>query len=339
MKNILLLGGTLFVGRAIIEALQATNKNYKITLFNRNISNPQATYNLPLIVGNRNEAADIEQLTNLPQTWDCVIDTSGYFPIPFEKLVQKLQNKVKRYIYISTASVYNYDFFDFKNLINEDFELLKCTPEQAADPDLMPTYGQKKAACEQVLRQHANFETFILRPSIIYGKYDYTDRFYYYLYQLANNQPVILHNNATELFNLTYIEDLAQWVAHCIEQPSTQQHHIYNTVSYAPKTLYNQVVETILTVINPPLAHKLIHYLPQAQLEENGIQLGHHLPLSFGGNYLFFDNQKILKDIDYKPIDYKTSIQNTVNFYTKNGWHTPKVGLPTKKINQLLNLS
>ena len=103
MKKILILGGTMFVGRTLTERLVASGK-YDVTLFNRGKSNAGLFEGVKQIHGDR-ETADIEQICN--QYWHCIIDFSGYYPVTFEKLLNGLKGKVGRYIFISTVSVFD----------------------------------------------------------------------------------------------------------------------------------------------------------------------------------------------------------------------------------------
>lgn len=93
----------MFVGRAIVERL-TSNPDYDVTLFNRGKSNTDIFSGVKQLHGDR-ETDDIKQIYN--QDWDCIFDFSGYYPVTFEKLLNDLRGKVKRYVFISTISVYD----------------------------------------------------------------------------------------------------------------------------------------------------------------------------------------------------------------------------------------
>ena len=103
MKKILIFGGTQFIGRRLVELL-LENGEYDLTLFNRGKSMPDLFPNVKKILGNRRNE-DINQLKD--GEWDVVIDVSNYHPYPLQRAVDILKDKVKRYIYISTVSVYD----------------------------------------------------------------------------------------------------------------------------------------------------------------------------------------------------------------------------------------
>ncbi|MBT3322138.1 MAG: NAD-dependent epimerase/dehydratase family protein [Anaerolineae bacterium] len=96
--NILIIGGTRFVGRHLVEA--AIARGHQITLFNRGESNPDIFPQVESIQGDREK--DLDKLSG--RKWDAVIDTCGYFPRIVDLSVQALKDSVAQYIFISTVS-------------------------------------------------------------------------------------------------------------------------------------------------------------------------------------------------------------------------------------------
>jgi 2'-hydroxyisoflavone reductase len=202
MKKILILGGTQFIGRNLVEKLQG-NDHYEITLFNRQQTNSSLFADTKKIKGDR-ETADIKQLTGV--YWDYIIDLSGYYPDSLNILLNTLKGQVGRYIFMSTLSAYQLDDEQLKASIPECGATSSCDQYQHTD-NTMATYGPRKAECERILLQTDWLDKIILRPSIIYGKYDHTDRFYYWLYRSHSQQPVIIPDS-TDKITLTYVGDL-----------------------------------------------------------------------------------------------------------------------------------
>ncbi len=130
MKKVLVLGGTQFVGRVLVEQLLKRG-GYEVVLFNRGKTNPQLFPELRKIVGNR-ETDDLFQTCS--EDWDAVIDINGYYPNTLQAYASRIQPHCKRYIFISTASVYNLEISENK-LIGEDFDLLPCSTEQRTDKE------------------------------------------------------------------------------------------------------------------------------------------------------------------------------------------------------------
>src|SRR4030095_16123065 len=166
--KILILGGTGFVGRILTENL--SKAGIMPVLFNRGKRNPDIFPELRKIKGDR-ETEDIRKIAK--ETWDAVVDFSGMFPDNVELIVNLLEGKVGRYIFISSVSAYEIDENDKSvNLINENFKTYPCTPEQRKDKNVIATYGQKKAEIERVLLNSTGLDVIIFRPALIYGRYD-----------------------------------------------------------------------------------------------------------------------------------------------------------------------
>ena len=102
MRKLLILGGTNFLGRHFIENI-IDRKDLDITLFNRQKTNQHLFPTLKKIKGDR-ETNEISGILNT--NWDIIVDFSSYFPDSLEYLIHQLKGKVKRYIFISTVSVF-----------------------------------------------------------------------------------------------------------------------------------------------------------------------------------------------------------------------------------------
>jgi 2'-hydroxyisoflavone reductase len=224
MKKILILGGTVFVGRSLTERLVALGK-YDVTLFNRGKSNKGLFEDVNQIHGDR-ETADIEKIYN--RHWDCIIDFSGYYPVTFEKLLHAIKGNVGRYIFISTVSVFDVAKHTGQ-LITEQFATQACSDAQKVSR-LMDAYGEKKAEMERLLLQQQGLDKIIFRPSFIYGKFDYTERFYYWLYRVEKCARFLLPEDGTpKKLSLTNADDLTEALLLAIE---TGKHStVYNAIS------------------------------------------------------------------------------------------------------------
>jgi len=126
MKQILIIGGTRFIGRNLVEKLLAKN-DYEITLFNRGITGSNMFPEVKLISGDRKVAEDLKPIVE--KNWDVVIDVSGYWAGALERQFEHQKGKIGKYIYISTSSHYK---LDPENLTptNEEMELVECSEEQ-----------------------------------------------------------------------------------------------------------------------------------------------------------------------------------------------------------------
>jgi 2'-hydroxyisoflavone reductase len=300
MKKILILGGTQFIGRNLVEQLQG----YEITLFNRQQTNADLFPDIHKIKGDR-ETDDIKQLSGV--YWDYIIDLSCYYPEGLAALLTELKGQVGRYIFLSTLSAYLLDTEQFKSPITEDTATLVG--------DEPGGYGQRKADCELLLLQADWLDKIILRPSIVYGKYDYTDRFYYWLYRAHLEQPFVIPES-TDKITLTYVGDLVNVIMQAME---IKDHRvIYNVSTHAPLTLKEMVL-----YMNNNVA---LTEIPAEKLLANGVLPEQDVPLWFNCP-LMLNSERLIQD--FQPVfkSFEASIHETAAYYSALGWPVPKAGV------------
>ncbi len=317
MKKILILGGTQFIGRNLVERLQE-NSEYDVTLFNRQQTNSDLFPKLKKIKGDR-ETNDIAQLKG--QHWDGVIDLSCYYPNSLQNLLDTLKGNVKRYIFISTISVYQKET---PNLITEDDELYSCDPLQRTDTT-MASYGSRKAECERVLQKTEWLDKIILRPSIVYGKYDTTDRFYYWLYKAAKKQSIILPNKGTDIITLTYVNDLVEIIIKAMDVPKHST--VYNATTHSPLSLHS--------IINSIDETSVIQNVNSDELLKKGIEPGLDIPLWFNRS-LLISNERLAKDLGVRMTPFDKSVKETQAWYQSLKWPKPTTGLEEQREKLLM---
>lgn len=283
-QQILILGGTNFIGRNLVERL-GQFPQYELTLFNRQETAPLLFPGINRIKGDRG-SEDISRLA--VKDWDCVIDLSCYYPDHLSSMLDVLAGRYQRYIFISSISAYQLN----ESLITEETPLL--------DDE---SYGGRKAACERILMKNEQADKIIFRPSVVYGKYDHTDRLYYWLYRAKFERPVMIPGDPTHRITLTYVHDLADIIRQAIE---IKNHNIvYNVSTHAPLTL-TELVHTIdkdIPTINIP-AEELIR---QGKLPEE------HIPLWFN-TPLMISNDRLRRD--FEPLTpFEKSIHETIAYY------------------------
>ena len=325
MKNVLILGGTLFIGRCLVEKL-IQDPEVSITLFNRGKTNKELFPDLARIVGDR-ETSEIEQI--LSKDWDYIIDISCYYPNGLRELIPKLKGKVGRYIFVGTVSSYILEESP-KAHITEDNTLIGCTAEEAVDTS-MKTYGKRKAECERILLAAEWLDKIILRPSIVYGKYDSTWRFYYWLYQINLDAEMILPNGGVDRHNYTYVDDLANVL---IESMAIENHSITYNVSTHPVMSFKELLDKTATVMS-----KNPKYVSVSSdiLATEGIHPVKDVPLWLNGTFLLIDSSKLLRDFSVELIDFDTSLKQTVEYYQSLEWPKPQVGMDLEQEKQLHN--
>lgn len=325
MKKILILGGTQFIGRNLVEHLQH-RKDLSITLFNRQKNNAELFPDLNKIKGDR-ETGDIDLIAK--EDWDLIIDVSSYYPNSLETLLVKLKGKVKRYIYVSTISVY--DLEKYANLlIDENVPLLSCSVTERTDTT-MHTYGKRKAECERVLLKAEWLDKIILRPSISFGKYDHTDRFYFWLYRIKKLKQFILPDKGKDRLTLTFAPDLARIIEKAME---IKEHStIYNATTNTPCPL-NEVVNKIMDTLTSEASVVHIH---SAKLLSKEIIPGKDIPLWFGQEVMI-DSSKLKKDLGITFTSLEDAIKETRSYYEKLNWPKPIAGMNEIREKEIIKL-
>ena len=319
MEKVLILGGTKFVGRLLVEAL-IQDSAFEVYLFNRGETNPDLFPTAIKIIGNR-ETDDIKKISDY--NWDYVVDFSSFYPKSLIDTIESLHKSVKKYIYISSISTYDFATYDASFEIEEDFELVNYTKEEALDSS-MNTYGKRKAACEKVLNSYKWLNTIILRPSIIYGKYDFTDRFYYWLFKVKNNKKIVLPEAGKQQLSLTYSGDLVNILLEAIK--GEIPNGVYNCSTHDPITLRD-----IVNIISNELSTNIEAVdIPQKYLIEKEVKPQWDIPLWFGRS-LMFSNHKIRKVLKNEFIPFRESVKETLDFYAQSNWKAPTVGLGKEK--------
>src|SRR5438046_1577997 len=182
--KILILGGTRFLGRHLVSS--GLERGHEITLFNRGRLSAAEIPGVESIHGDRHH--DLDKLAG--RRWDAVIDTSGYLPQSVELSSKALSNSVGNYIFVSTISAYagfrepNYDENAPLATLTEEQEKRVAEIDLSGDiiaPVLGELYGGLKAACEETINRMMPDRTLVIRPGLIAGRFDHTDRFTYWV--------------------------------------------------------------------------------------------------------------------------------------------------------------
>ena len=180
--NILILGGTVFLGRAIVE--EALRQGHTLTLFNRGKSNPDLFSEVEKLMGDRD--LDLSPLED--RKWDLVIDSCGYVPRVVGQSAKLLANAVDHYTFISTVSVYA----DFSKPGIDENAPVGTLEDETVEEITGETYGPLKALCEQVVQERIPDRSLVIRPGLIVGPHDPTDRFTYWVLRVSQGGEVMV---------------------------------------------------------------------------------------------------------------------------------------------------
>lgn len=213
--DILIIGGTRFLGRALVDS--AIARGHTVTLFNRGKTNPNVYPDLETIIGDRE--TDLNKLDG--RSWDAVIDTCGYVPRIVRLFAQALKGKAQQYTFISTISVY--PILGAPNR-DENSELLTIEDETIEDIT-NESYGALKALCENAVQEAFPDTTLIIRPGLIVGAYDPTNRFTYWVTRTAKGGEAIAPP-AEQPVQFVDARDLADFTINRIEANSNEPYNV-----------------------------------------------------------------------------------------------------------------
>ncbi len=212
--NILVLGGTRFVGRYIVEAALA--KGHTLTLFHRGKSGEDLFPEVERILGDRD--GGLAALGD--RTWDAVIDTCGYHPRVVGQSVEALNGRVGTYLFISTVSVYS-DKNPTGIPIKEDGEVITFEAAPESEDITGETYGGFKVLCEDVIDTDFQGRVIHVRPGLIVGPHDVTDRFTYWVDRFQGAGDVLVPSPLTSKIQLIDGRDLAALTIKLLESDAS----------------------------------------------------------------------------------------------------------------------
>ena len=207
--RILVMGGTSFVGRAIVE--EALLRGDDVTLLGRGRTGTQLFPGVARLVGDR-DTGDYAALTAAVAAgadWDAVADVTAYVPRHVTELADALGDHGGRYLFISTGSVYD-KALAAPTAMDEDAPRL--APVRDTEQVTGETYGGLKVACEDDARARFAGRVTVVRPGIVAGPHDVTDRFTYWVRRAALGGRVAVPARLDQPVQVVDSRDLARLV-------------------------------------------------------------------------------------------------------------------------------
>ena len=263
--RILILGGTTFLGRHLVDA--AVARGHEVTILTRGRRNPEPFPAVERLVGDR-LTDDLAALSD--RTWDSAIDTSAIVPRAARYTAARLQNAVGHYVYLSSISVY--EDFGLPGITEND-PLRSPLLDDQASIETGDDYGSLKAGCEQLLAETFGDRLLIARPSLIVGPYDPTDRFTYWVRRLAQGGDVLAPSPPEQWVQLIDARDLAAWL---IKTCETQRSGVYNVGTAEKSLTLDKVLDECARVTR---SDALIDWVHEDFLLEAGVAPWTELPL------------------------------------------------------------
>ena len=199
----LVLGGTAFIGVHLVVALVAAD--WQVTLFNRGRTSPEAFGSLEQLRGDRD--GDVSALAG--REWDVVFDLTGYHPSQIDRVAEHLAGRCGHYVFVSSVSAYASAAHPGTT---EDAPLATLDGPMPDEVDAA-SYGPLKALCEARVTDLFESRT-IVRPTIVVGPLDPTDRFTYWVQRLSEPGPHLVPPDLDAQVQHIDARDLAAWMVH-----------------------------------------------------------------------------------------------------------------------------
>jgi len=273
--DILFLGGTGFLGPHQIN--YAVARGHRVTMFNRGSNAGMYGDAVEELIGNRdNNIDDGLAVLQGDRTWDVVVDNSGYVPRHVRDSAMLLKGRCRRYIYVSTVAVY-------------DFEVASVFPESAKLATLDDlsieevtgeTYGPLKAECDRIARDILGDTCTVVRPTYVVGPGDHTDRFTYWVDRVHRGGEVLAPDGPDLVSQWVDARDLCPWIVTLAENDTAG---VFNAAGPASTTTRAGLLWGLLALTAEPVTF----FWPDADLLA---ELDIDLPMMGRGDLARFEN-------------------------------------------------
>jgi len=297
-KRLLILGGTGFIGPHMVQ--YAVDRGHQVSIFTRGRRAIDLPAGVEQLVGDRND--DHSALEG--RTWDVVLDNNAQDYRWVQKSTALLAASAEQYVFVSSISAYALEGFGWDNagrlmsepLVDEDYARIE-PPEGWTDGDDAP-YGLMKTLSENIV--HAAFpgRATIVRPGLIVGPGDTTDRFTYWPVRLDDGGEVLAPGNPDHANQVIDQRDLTEWIVRLAEAGTTGD---YNGTGPAERLSMGSMLEQIGSVIESEYE---LTWLPESFLEEQGVQPWSDLPAWIPGDPLMFVDVRdaVAAGLTFRPL-------------------------------------
>jgi 2'-hydroxyisoflavone reductase len=329
--RILILGGTSFTGPFQIK--YALERGHTVTIFNRGRTvptmHPEVLDQVERLTGDRDD--DLEALKG--REWDAVIDNSASIPRWVRQTTELLKDHTETYLFTSSLSVHA----DFSvEGITEDHPV--ATIEDPTVEEITgATYGALKALCEDVTREAYPDGAIIVRPHLIVGPGDPTDRWTYWPVRIDRGGEVMAPGNPTDPTQYIDTRDLAEFDIHLVE---TRRLGTYSAVGPLSQLSMGEMLYGIRSVVSNDISFT---WVPAAFLAENQVFPWQHMTawVPYEGDSKGFgrfnNSRSVAAGLEYRPL--ADTARSTIDW-----WYTlpeerraaPKAGLDPEKEKEVL---
>ena len=295
--RILILGGTGFTGPYQVH--YALSRGHRVTTFNRGKTHPGELPNeVEQLIGDRNEQLDALE----GRKWDVAIDNPTTLPAWVRDAAQILKGNVERYVFVSTVSVYA----DTSQGVDETAPLAKYEgPDpyketlEAMKASGYKTYGPLKALSEKEAEKWFPEETLIIRPGLIVGPRDETDRFTYWPVRIERGGEVLAPGNPSDPVQFVDARDLAEWTIRMAENRETGT---YNATGPVKPLGIGKMLDEIKGALH---SDAKFAWLPAEFLQQQKVEAWSDMPV-WAGDELGLARTKIdralAKGLTFRPL-------------------------------------
>ncbi len=330
--RILILGGTGFIGP--YEVRYALNRGHKVTTFNRGKTHPgELPGEVEQLIGDRN--GKLDALKN--RQWDVVIDNPTMLPAWVRDAAQVLKGNVDRYVFISTISVYGEpkegpdenaptEKYDGPDPYKETIEAVRASG--------FKTYGPLKALSEREAEKWFPGKTLVVRPGLIVGPRDPTDRFTYWPVRIDRGGEVLAPGTPNDSVQFIDARDLAEWTIRMVENRQTGT---YNATGPAKPLGIGGMLDGIKDALK---ADAKFTWVNEDFLTEQKVQAWSDMPVWTGkeGGFLRTNiNRALSKGLTFRPLG--VTARDTLAWFESlppERQSHPKAGLTPERETEVL---
>jgi len=235
-------------------------------MFNRGITNPGLfAGRAELVAGDRTNRSDLGRLAG--RSWDAAVDVAAYHPSVVGQSLAVLGGSVRRYLFVSTVSVYA----DQRRPNDESSPVLELSSEEGSFVEL---YGPRKAACEDLVRTAFGDAATVVRPGLIVGPHDQTDRFSYWPRRIGHGGRVLAPGAPADPLQFIDVRDLARFMLRLTEYGTGGT---FNATG--PSLPFSELLATCCRVCG---SRPNLVWVPSAALVEAGLDPWMGVPLWIG---------------------------------------------------------
>jgi 2'-hydroxyisoflavone reductase len=327
--RILVLGGTSFIGPFQVQ--YALDRGHTITLFNRGRTNTHLFPGVEKLVGDRNN--DLRALEG--RTWDVVIDNAERNPDWVDRSARLLAGKVGQYIFISSRSAYS----DTSRVpMTSDAPTFTRETMSLREGQAIP-YGLAKAESERAAERHFPGKTTIVRPGLIIGPGDLTDRFTYWPVRIERGGEILAPGTGKDPVQIIDVRDLCEWTIRLAENGTVGKFNGVGPFTPRPMDEFLYGIKAVTT------SESTFTWVDSDFLAANGVRPYAEMPVwrpavgAFAGFARFDLTPEVASGLTFRSLADTT--QATLDFYhkqTEEGKASLRAGISPEREAEVLKL-